>query len=95
MTGRWRRAVANLKVLSEYLVIPWSGSAGDVGPKRRKRARRSSPRSGDEITRGKLKQLIPVNLPGWRYRYLVVVESRSNAPQIPAQHPDETAVVKR
>lgn len=70
------RAVANLNVLSEYLIplVKVGGMAlaqkGESGP-----AEAQSAEKAMELLGGKLKQLIPVNLPGVvEDRYLVVVE---------------------
>src|SRR5215475_10078156 len=70
------RAVANLNVLSEYLIplIKIGGAMlaqkGESGPAEAQSAEKTM-----ELLGGKLKQLIPVNLPGIADdRYLVVVE---------------------
>jgi 16S rRNA (guanine527-N7)-methyltransferase len=76
------RAVANLNVLSEYLIplIKVGGMAlaqkGESGP-----AEAQSAEKAMELLGGKLKQLIPVNLPGVvEDRYLVVVEKVAATP---------------
>jgi len=76
------RAVANLNVLSEYLIplVKVSGMAlaqkGESGP-----AEAQSAEKAMELLGGKLKQLIPVNLPGVADdRYLVVVEKVAATP---------------
>ena len=76
------RAVANLNVLSEYLLpfVKVGGMAlaqkGESGP-----AEAQSAEKGMELLGGKLKQLIPVNLPGVvEDRYLVVVEKVAATP---------------
>jgi 16S rRNA (guanine527-N7)-methyltransferase len=76
------RAVANLNVLSEYLVplVKVGGMAlaqkGESGP-----AEAQSAEKAMELLGGKLKQLIPVNLPGVvEDRYLVVVEKVAATP---------------
>jgi 16S rRNA (guanine527-N7)-methyltransferase len=76
------RAVANLNVLSEYLLpfVKVGGMAlaqkGESGP-----AEAQSAEKGMELLGGKLKQLIPVNLPGVAEdRYLVVVEKVAATP---------------
>jgi len=76
------RAVANLNVLSEYLVplVKVGGMAlaqkGESGPAEAQSAERAM-----ELLGGKLKQLIPVNLPGVvEDRYLVVVEKVAATP---------------
>jgi 16S rRNA (guanine527-N7)-methyltransferase len=70
------RAVANLKVLSEYLIplVKIGGTVlaqkGESGP-----AEAQSAEEAMKLLGGKLKQLIPVHLPGVADdRYLVVVE---------------------
>jgi 16S rRNA (guanine527-N7)-methyltransferase len=76
------RAVANLNVLSEYLIplVKVGGMAlaqkGESGP-----AEAQSAEKAMELLGGKLKQLIPVNLPGVvEDRYLVVVEKVAATP---------------
>jgi 16S rRNA (guanine527-N7)-methyltransferase len=76
------RAVANLNVLSEYLIplIKVGGMAlaqkGESGP-----AEAQSAEKAMELLGGKLKQLIPVNLPGVvEDRYLVVMEKVAATP---------------
>jgi 16S rRNA (guanine527-N7)-methyltransferase len=76
------RAVANLNVLSEYLIpfvkVGGMGLAqkGESGP-----AEAQSAEKAMELLGGKLKQLIPVNLPGVvEDRYLVVVEKVAATP---------------
>jgi 16S rRNA (guanine527-N7)-methyltransferase len=76
------RAVANLNVLSEYLIplVKVGGSIlaqkGESGPAEAQSAERVM-----ELLGGKLKQLIPVNLPGVADdRYLVVVEKVAATP---------------
>ena len=76
------RAVANLKVLSEYLLplIKIGGSMlaqkGESGP-----AEAQSAEEAMKLLGGKLKQLIPVHLPGVADdRYLVVVEKVAATP---------------
>ena len=76
------RAVANLNVLSEYLIplVKIDGSMlaqkGESGPAEAQSAEESMKRLG-----GKLKQLIPVRLPGVADdRYLVVVEKVAATP---------------
>jgi 16S rRNA (guanine527-N7)-methyltransferase len=76
------RAVANLNVLSEYLIpLAKVGGAvlaqkGESGP-----AEAQSAEKAMELLGGKLKQLIPVNLPGVvEDRYLVVVEKVAATP---------------
>ena len=76
------RAVANLNVLSEYLIplVKVGGMAlaqkGESGP-----AEAQSAEKAMELLGGKLKQLIPVNLPGVADdRYLVVVEKIAATP---------------
>ena len=76
------RAVANLNVLSEYLLpfVKVGGMTlaqkGESGP-----AEAQSAEKGMELLGGKLKQLIPVNLPGVvEDRYLVVVEKVAATP---------------
>ncbi len=76
------RAVANLNVLSEYLIpLVRVGGAmlaqkGESGP-----AEAQSAEEGMKLLGGKLKQLIPVNLPGVADdRYLVVVEKIAATP---------------
>lgn len=90
------RAVANLNVLSEYLVpfVKIGGTVlaqkGDSGPAEAQSAERAMNMLG-----GKLKQLIPVHLPGVADdRYLVVVEKVAATPPkyprkpgIPAKQP--------
>ncbi|HET9588204.1 MAG TPA: 16S rRNA (guanine(527)-N(7))-methyltransferase RsmG [Anaerolineales bacterium] len=90
------RAVANLSVLSEYLIplVRIGGSMlaqkGESGP-----AEAQSAEKAMEILGGKLKQLIPVNLPGVADdRYLVVVHKVAATPPkyprkpgIPAKQP--------
>jgi 16S rRNA (guanine527-N7)-methyltransferase len=76
------RAVANLNVLSEYLIplVKLGGAIlaqkGESGP--------AEAQSAEEVMKllgGKLKQLIPVNLPGVADdRYLVVVEKIAATP---------------
>ena len=76
------RAVANLNVLSEYL-IPLAkvggmvlAQKGESGP-----AEAQSAEKAMELLGGKLKQLIPVNLPGVADdRYLVVVNKVAATP---------------
>jgi 16S rRNA (guanine527-N7)-methyltransferase len=76
------RAVANLNVLSEYLIplVRIGGGMlaqkGESGP-----AEAQSAEETMELLGGKLKQLIPVNLPGVADdRYLVVVEKVAATP---------------
>src|SRR5687767_835939 len=76
------RAVANLHVLSEYLIplIKVGGMAlaqkGESGP-----AETQSAEKAMELLGGKLKQLIPVHLPGVADdRYLVVMEKVAATP---------------
>jgi 16S rRNA (guanine527-N7)-methyltransferase len=90
------RAVANLNVLSEYLIplVKVGGrmlaQKGESGP-----AEAQSAEKVMELLGGKLKQLIPVNLPGVADdRYLVVVDkvaatppSYPRKPGIPAKQP--------
>ena len=90
------RAVANLNVLSEYLIplVKVGGrmlaQKGESGP-----AEAQSAEKVMELLGGKLKQLIPVNLPGVADdRYLVVVDKVAATPHnyprkpgIPAKQP--------
>ena len=76
------RAVANLNMLSEYLIpfVKVGGMVlaqkGESGP-----AEAQSAEKAMELLGGKLKQLIPVNLPGVADdRYLVVVEKVAATP---------------
>jgi len=76
------RAVANLNVLSEYLIplVRIGGSMlaqkGESGP-----AEAQSAEKAMELLGGKLKQLIPINLPGVADdRYLVVVDKVAATP---------------
>ena len=76
------RAVANLNVLSEYLLplVKIGGSMlaqkGESGP-----AEAQSAKNAMKVLSGKLKQLIPVELPGVaENRYLVVVEKVAVTP---------------
>ncbi|RPI93004.1 MAG: 16S rRNA (guanine(527)-N(7))-methyltransferase RsmG [Chloroflexi bacterium] len=76
------RAVANLSVLGEYLLplVKMGGRAlaqkGETGP-----AEAQSAEKAMELLGGKLKQLIPVSLPGVADdRYLVVVEKVAATP---------------
>src|SRR6266511_1990766 len=76
------RAVANLNVLGEYLIplVKVGGMAlaqkGESGP-----AEAQSAEKAMELLGGKLKQLIPVNLPGVADdRYLVIVEKVAATP---------------
>ena len=76
------RAVANLNVLSEYLIplVKIGGTVlaqkGESGP-----AEAQSAEEAMKLLGGKLKQLIPVNLPGVADdRYLVVVEKVAATP---------------
>jgi len=76
------RAVANLNVLSEYLIplVRIGGTVlaqkGESGP-----AEAQSAEEAMKLLGGKLKQLIPVNLPGVADdRYLVVVEKVAATP---------------
>src|SRR5574339_809622 len=76
------RAVANLNVLGEYLLplVKVGGMAiaqkGESGP-----AEAQSAEKAMELLGGKLKQLIPVNLPGVAEdRYLIVVEKVAATP---------------
>ena len=76
------RAVANLNVLSEYLLpfVKIGGTIlaqkGESGP-----AEAQSAEKAIHILGGKLKQLIPVNLPGVADdRYLVLVEKVAATP---------------
>lgn len=76
------RAVANLNVLSEYLIplVKVGGMAlaqkGESGP-----AEAQSAEKAMKLLGGKLKQLIPVNLPGVvEDRYLVVMEKVAATP---------------
>ena len=90
------RAVANLNVLSEYLIplVKVGGrmlaQKGESGP-----AEAQSAEQVMELLGGKLKQLIPVNLPGVADdRYLVVVDKVATTPPkyprkpgVPAKQP--------
>ena len=83
------RAVANLNVLAEYLLplIRLGGSMlaqkGESGP-----AEAQSAENAMKILGGKLKQLIPVNLPGVvDDRYLVLVEKVAATPHIYPRKP--------
>jgi len=90
------RAVANLNVLSEYLIplVKMGGTMlaqkGESGP-----AEAQSAEKAMDLLGGKLKQLIPVNLPGVADdRYLVVVDKVAATPPkyprkpgIPAKQP--------
>ena len=76
------RAVANLNVLSEYLIplVKVGGNVlaqkGESGPVEAQSAEKAM-----ELLGGKLKQLIPVNLPGVADdRYLVVIEKIAATP---------------
>src|SRR5512142_764352 len=76
------RAVANLNVLAEYLIplVKVGGKVlaqkGDSGP-----AEAQSAEKGMELLGGKLKQIIPVNLPGVADdRYLVTIEKVAATP---------------
>jgi 16S rRNA (guanine527-N7)-methyltransferase len=76
------RAVANLNVLAEYLIplVKVGGKVlaqkGESGP-----AEAQSAEKGMELLGGKLKQIIPVNLPGVADdRYLVVLEKVAATP---------------
>src|ERR671913_61536 len=76
------RAVANLNVLSEYLIplVKIGGTVlaqkGESGP-----AEAQSAEEAMKLLGGKLKQLIPINLPGVADdRYLVVVEKVAATP---------------
>ena len=76
------RAVANLSVLSEYLIpfVRVGGMAlaqkGESGP-----AEAQSAEKAMDLLGGKLKQLIPVNLPGVADdRYLVTIEKVAATP---------------
>jgi 16S rRNA (guanine527-N7)-methyltransferase len=76
------RAVANLNVLSEYLIplVRVGGNVlaqkGESGPAEAQAAEKTM-----ELLGGKLKQLIPVNLPGVADdRYLVVIEKVAATP---------------
>jgi 16S rRNA (guanine527-N7)-methyltransferase len=76
------RAVANLNVLSEYLIplVKIGGTMlaqkGESGP-----AEAQSAEEAMKILGGKLKQLIPVNLPGVAEdRYLIVVDKIAATP---------------
>jgi len=76
------RAVANLSVLSEYLIplVKMGGmmlaQKGESGP-----AEAQSAEKAMKLLGGKLKQLIPVNLPGVADdRYLVIVEKVAATP---------------
>src|SRR5215211_2688146 len=76
------RAVANLHVLSEYLIplVKLGGAMlaqkGESGP-----AEAQSAENAMELLGGKLKQLIPVNLPGVADdRYLILVEKVAATP---------------
>ncbi len=76
------RAVANLNVLSEYLIplVKVGGSMlaqkGESGP-----AEAQSAEKAMELLGGKLKQLIPVHLPGVADdRYLIIVEKVAATP---------------
>ncbi|HEY9526637.1 MAG TPA: 16S rRNA (guanine(527)-N(7))-methyltransferase RsmG [Anaerolineales bacterium] len=76
------RAVANLNVLSEYLIplVRIGGTVlaqkGESGP-----AEAQSAEEAMKLLGGKLKQLVPVNLPGVADdRYLVVVEKVAATP---------------
>lgn len=88
------RAVANLNVLSEYLLplIKVGGSMlaqkGESGP-----AEAESAASAMKLLGGELKQLIPINLPGvLERRYLVVVE-KINA--TPSKYPRKAGVAAK
>ena len=83
------RAVANLKVLAEYLLplIRLGGTMlaqkGESGP-----AEAQSAENAMKILGGKLKQLIPVNLPGVvDDRYLVLVEKLAATPYTYPRNP--------
>jgi 16S rRNA (guanine527-N7)-methyltransferase len=83
------RAVANLKVLAEYLLplIRLGGTMlaqkGESGP-----AEAQSAENAMKILGGKLKQLIPVNLPGVvDDRYLVLVEKLAATPHTYPRNP--------
>lgn len=90
------RAVANLNVLSEYLLplVKISGTAlaqkGESGP-----AEAQSAEKAMNVLGGKLKQLIPVNLPGVvDDRYLILIDKVAATPPkyprkpgIPAKQP--------
>ena len=85
------RAVANLSVLSEYLLplVERNGmmlaQKGESGP-----AEAQSAEHAIKILGGKLKQLIPVNLPGVADdRYLVVVEKAAATPH---NYPRKTGI---
>jgi 16S rRNA (guanine527-N7)-methyltransferase len=76
------RAVANLNVLSEYLIplVKVGGMAlaqkGESGP-----AEAQSAEKAMKLLGGKIKQLIPVNLPGVADdRYLVLIEKSAATP---------------
>jgi 16S rRNA (guanine527-N7)-methyltransferase len=76
------RAVASLNVLSEYLIplVKVGGTMlapkGESGP-----AEAQSAEEAMKLLGGKLKQLIPVNLPGVvDDRYLIVVEKVATTP---------------
>ena len=80
--GAVARAVANLNVLSEYLIplVKIGGTVlaqkGESGP-----AEAQSAEEAMKLLGGKLKQLIPVNLPGVADdRYLVIVEKVAATP---------------
>ena len=90
------RAVANLTVLSEFLVplIKLGGGAiaqkGESGPAEAQKANRAI-----HILGGSLRQLLPVNIPGVaEERYLVIIKKIARTPKtyprhvgIPAKHP--------
>ena len=90
------RAVANLNVLSEYLIpfVKVSGTAlaqkGESGP-----AEAQSAEAAMHLLGGKLRQLIPVNLPGVADdRYLILIDKVAATPPkyprkpgIPAKQP--------
>ena len=85
------RAVANLHVLSEYLIplVKLGGAMlaqkGESGP-----AEAQSAEEAMKLLGGKLKQLIPVNLPGVvDDRYLVVVEKVAATPP---KYPRKTGI---
>ena len=85
------RAVANLNVLSEYLIplVKVGGNVlaqkGESGPAEAQSAERAM-----KLLGGKLKQLIPVHLPGVADdRYLLVVEKVAATPP---KYPRKTGI---
>jgi len=76
------RAVANMNVLSEYL-LPLLKWADDDRAKKAKagRQRAQSAEKAMKLLGGKLKQVVPVNLPGVADdRYLVLVDKSAATP---------------